>query len=78
MFINSSDSTFHHASNEQLIPLSEASLKSGYSLDHLRRLIQKGKMYGRRIGRNYVTTDNAIEEYKAQSPRPGPKPIKNK
>ena len=58
---------------EDYIPLSEASDMTGYSIDHLRRLIQKGKMRGRRIGRNYVTTQSAIQDYIASSPKPGPK-----
>lgn len=56
------------------IPLSEASKITGYTIDHLRRLIQKGKMQGERIGRNYVTTRPAVQDYLASSPRPGPKP----
>lgn len=56
------------------IPLSEASKITGYTIDHLRRLIQKGKMQGERIGRNYVTTRSAIQDYLASSPKPGPKP----
>lgn len=61
------------SNNDDYIPLSEASQTTGYSLDHLRRLIQKGKMVGRRIGRNYVTTRSAIRDYLALSPKPGPK-----
>jgi excisionase family DNA binding protein len=55
------------------IPLSEASKITGYTIDHLRRLIQKGKMRGERIGRNYVTTRSAVQDYLDSSPKPGPK-----
>lgn len=55
------------------IPLSEAARISGYTIDHLRRLIQTEKMRGRRIGRNYVTTLSAVTEYMASLPRPGRK-----
>ena len=64
----------NNANNEEYISLNEASVKTGYSIDHLRRLIQKGKMAGRRIGRNYVTTYVAVQNYIALAPRPGPKP----
>ncbi|MBA7635823.1 hypothetical protein ES703_43427 [subsurface metagenome] len=60
--------------NHDYIPLSEAVKITGYTIDHLRRLIQKGKMRGRRIGRNYVTTRFAVRDYLACSPRPGRKP----
>jgi len=60
--------------NHDYIPLSEAAKITGYTIDHLRRLIQKGKMRGQRIGRNYVTTRPAIKDYLARSPRPGRKP----
>lgn len=62
--------------NHDYIPLSEAAKITGYTIDHLRRLIQKGKMRGRRIGRNYVTTRHAVKEYLACSPKPGRKPKK--
>jgi excisionase family DNA binding protein len=60
--------------NHDYIPLSEASKITGYTIDHLRRLIQKGKVRGERIGRNYVTTRSAVRDYLASSPKPGPKP----
>lgn len=64
--------------DKKYIPLSEAAKISGYSADHLRRLIQKGKMEGWRIGRNFVTTREAVDGYVAQLPRPGPKPKSGK
>lgn len=62
------------ANEDKYIALSEASKLTGYSIDHLRRLIQKGKMRGERIGRNYATTRRAAQDYLDSSPRPGPKP----
>lgn len=56
------------------IPLSEAAEITGYTIDHLRRLIQRDKMRGQRIGRNYVTTRSAVKDYLACSPKPGRKP----
>ena len=67
-----------YSDDNKYIPLSEASTIAGYSIDHLRRLIQKGKMRGERIGRNYVTTRSAVQEYLASSPKPGPKSRESK
>lgn len=64
--------------DKKYISLSEAAKISGYSADHLRRLIQKQKMLGWRIGRNFVTTRGAVDAYLAQSPKPGPKPKRGK
>lgn len=58
---------------DDYIPLSEASRITGYTIDHLRRLIVVGRMGGRRIGRNYVTTITSVEAYLATRPKPGPK-----
>jgi hypothetical protein len=58
-----------------LVPLSEAAKLSGYSMGHLRYLISKGLMQGRKLGRNYVTTREAIEAYRRSNPRPGRKKI---
>jgi len=60
-------------SNNEYIPLREAAQMTGYTIDHLRRLIVAGKMGGKRIGRNYVTTLEDIKAYLATKPKPGPK-----
>ena len=54
-----------------LISLREASDLSGYSLPHLRHLVVIGNLWGRKIGRNYVTSRAAVEEYKQSPPPPG-------
>jgi excisionase family DNA binding protein len=58
---------------DDLIPLSEAAKLSGLSPDHLRRLIREGDLWGKKIGRNWVTTKQAIDEYLARNRKPGPK-----
>ena len=62
---------------DELISLSEAARLSGLSLPHLSLLIRQGKLWGRKIGRNWVTTESAIRDYLARDRRPGPKPRKS-
>jgi hypothetical protein len=57
----------------ELIPLAEAATLSGLSHGHLALLIRRGELWGKKIGRNWVTTKKAVEEYLATNPRPGPK-----
>ena len=61
---------------DELISLTEASELSGLSAGHLRLLVRRGKLWGVKLGRNWVTTAQAVEEYLAQDRRPGPKPKK--
>ncbi len=58
---------------EELIPLSKAAEISGLSLGHLGLLIRRGELWGKKIGRNWVTTAQAVKEYLARDRRPGPK-----
>lgn len=57
-----------------LISLREASSLSGLSAGHLRLLISRGEIWGVKLGRNWVTTAKAVQEYVAKGHRPGPKP----
>ena len=59
-----------------LISLAEAAEICGLSQSHLRRLVSEGVIWGRKIGRNWVTTAEAVKEYKARGVRPGPRPSK--
>ena len=47
----------------ELISLKEASKISGYHPDYLSYLIRKGKIEGKRIGRDWFTTEKAIRTY---------------
>ena len=60
--------------NGGYITLIEASEISGYDPGHLRRLLLSGKLEGRKFGRDWFTTVEALERYRATNPRPGPKP----
>ena len=50
---------------EHLISLAEAAAMSRLSADHLRRLAEKGRLRARKIGRNWITTREAVAEYLA-------------
>jgi hypothetical protein len=73
---NADDNGSEQPSLDELISLREAAEPSGLSGGHLRLLISQGKLWGTKIGRNWVTTAQAVEEYLAQDRRPGPKPKK--
>lgn len=59
---------------ERLISLAEAAELFELSHSHLRKLVRGGKIWGKQIGRYWVTTEEAVAKYLAQDRRPGPKP----
>ena len=61
---------------DELISLSQAAELSGLSADHVRRLVRQGDLWGIKIGRNWVTTSQAVKEYLASERKPGPRPKK--
>ena len=67
-------SGFDLPSLDELISLREAARLSGLSTRHLRLLVRRGEMWGVKLGRNWVTTAQAVKEYLAKDRRPGPKP----
>ena len=46
-----------------LLSLEDATKICHLSQDHLRRLAEQGKLKAQKIGRNWVTTREAVEEY---------------
>lgn len=48
---------------DALISLSEAAAEFHISAGHLRLLVSKGDIEGRKIGRNWVTTRRAVSAY---------------
>lgn len=56
---------------KDLISLSEAEELFGISSAHLRRLAIQGKLKARKIGRNWVTTNDAVKEYNQNRRAPG-------
>jgi excisionase family DNA binding protein len=57
----------------ELISLSEAAELSGLSAGHLRLLASRGEIWAKKLGRNWVTTARAVEEYLKKDHRPGPR-----
>lgn len=61
-----------------LITLQEAAAFSGLSISHLRLLARKGTIWATRLGHNWFTTSQAVQDYLDQGRRPGPKPSKDR
>jgi hypothetical protein len=61
---------------DELISLRKAAELSGLSASHLRLLVSRGDIWGQKIGRNWITTLEAVQNYLARDRRPGPKPRK--
>ena len=59
---------------DDLISLDDASKLSGLSSVHLRHLVSTEKLWGKKIGRNWVTSKVAILDYLKQNHRPGRPP----
>jgi len=57
-----------------LISLSEASTISGFTATHVRRLVASKQIWGVKIGRNWVTTRQAVEDYISHEHPSGRKP----
>jgi len=60
---------------DDLISLQKAAKLSGLTPGHLRLLIRQGGMWGTKIGRNWVTTEQAVREYQSRA-RPRGRPTK--
>ncbi len=59
---------------DDLISLAEAAELSGLSPTQWRYLVTRGEVWGKKLGRNWFTTAQAVKEYLARDRRPGPKP----
>ena len=59
---------------DELVTLQEAAKFSGLSLTHLRRLVSEGEVWGKKLGRDWFTTEKVVRDYLARDRRPGPKP----
>lgn len=55
--------------HEQFMSLADAAKIYGVSKDYLRLLIFKGKLRGKKFGRNWMTTQSRLEEYFSSSDR---------
>ena len=61
---------------DELISLREAAELSGLSASYLRLLVSRGEIWGMKLGRNWVTTAQAVKEFLALERKRGPKPKK--
>ena len=61
---------------DELISIREAAELSGLTTRHLRLLLNRGTIWGKKMGRDWFTTAQSIREYLAHDRRPGPKPKK--
>ena len=57
-----------------LISTTEAARVSGFTTAYIRQLLISGKLEGVKVGRNWLTTEEALREYLKQERHPGPKP----
>jgi hypothetical protein len=71
--IASDNSSSNQPGVDELISTNEAASISGFSQEHIALLLRKGEIWGKKIGRNWVTTKRAVQEYLARDRRPGPK-----
>lgn len=58
---------------DDLLTLPVAAKISGLSHDHLRRLAERGDLWAKKVGRDWMTTEIAVGEYLALNRRPGRK-----
>jgi len=54
------------------ISVKKAAEYTGYSEGHIRYLLINGLVEGRKFGRDWFTTKEALDRYLATKPRPGP------
>ena len=57
----------------ELITLQEAAKLSGLSYSHVRYLARQNEVWAKKLGRDWFTTEKAVQEYLARDRRPGPK-----
>lgn len=56
------------------ISVEEAAVYTGYSKRHIRHLLENELVEGKKFGRDWFTTKEALDKYLATNPRPGPTP----
>lgn len=65
--------TFLDQVAQKLISVTEASAVSGLTPSYIRRLLRESKLAGVKVGRDWFTTEEALQTYLVQDRRPGPK-----
>ena len=59
------------AKKDQLLTLTQAGKRYGYSSDYLRRLAEKGRLAAQKIGHAWVTTAGDVETFLESRERRG-------
>lgn len=63
-------------SDIKYVPLTQIAEELGYHVRHVRLLCKQGKIKATKVGKPWIVTREAVEEYKRQPrPSPGPKPV---
>ena len=57
-----------------LLSTSEAMQISGFSREHIQRLLRRGKLDGMKLGHDWLVFEDALQAFLAQPRKPGPKP----
>ena len=71
---NADEGRSHKPSLDELITLQKAAELSGLSASHLALLVRRGDIWGVKLGHNWLTTSQAVEQYRTRDRKPGPKP----
>jgi hypothetical protein len=58
----------------EFITALQAAARTGYSKQHILKLLKSGKLEGKQIGSFWVTTVAAVETYLRSNPQPGRPP----
>jgi hypothetical protein len=64
----------NHNPFSKLIGIEEAAIFANLSIRHMRLLLSSGRIRGRKIGRDWITTEDEVKKYLLTNPKPGPKP----
>jgi excisionase family DNA binding protein len=48
---------------DDLLSLTQAAKRYGFSSDYFRRLAEKGRLQARKVGRQWLTTSDAVESF---------------
>lgn len=70
------ENKFDQPEIDDLITFAEAAELSGFTTRHLRYLADQGKIWAKKLGRNWFTTQHAINDYLVTERKTGPKPKK--
>lgn len=59
--------------DENLISVTDAAAIGHLTPSYIRRLLRTGQLFGKKLGRDWFTTEKAIRDFLDTERRPGPK-----